>query len=163
MTCFWICDGNVQERADTEWKFARSKLWISYFEEGGTVPPPFNIIPTPKSLWYLIHWIYRQSFGRTTVAKRSHMKTIRVRIIHLLVVALTSTNPFLCCICSYNFGHLILLPVASHFPSTLSHNYLTSVNGTCTWIYYVYSDQSSDNIPISIILDIGPYNNVVAD
>ena len=22
----------VQEKADTEWKFARSKLWISYFE-----------------------------------------------------------------------------------------------------------------------------------
>ena len=37
-----------QEKADTEWKFARSKLWISYFEEGGTLPPPFNIIPTPK-------------------------------------------------------------------------------------------------------------------
>ncbi|KYQ50204.1 Transient receptor potential-gamma protein [Trachymyrmex zeteki] len=38
----------ISERADVEWKFARSKLWISYFEEGGTVPPPFNIIPTPK-------------------------------------------------------------------------------------------------------------------
>ena len=25
-----------------------SQLWISYFEEGGTLPPPFNIIPTPK-------------------------------------------------------------------------------------------------------------------
>ena len=25
----------IQEKADTEWKFARSKLWISYFEEGG--------------------------------------------------------------------------------------------------------------------------------
>lgn len=25
------------------------KLWISYFEEGSTVPPPFNMIPTPKS------------------------------------------------------------------------------------------------------------------
>lgn len=28
---------HIKERADTEWKFARSKLWISYFEEGGTV------------------------------------------------------------------------------------------------------------------------------
>ena len=26
----------TQERADVEWKFARSKLWISYFEEGAT-------------------------------------------------------------------------------------------------------------------------------
>ena len=45
-----------QEKADTEWKFARSKLWISYFEEGGTVPPPFNIIPTPKSLYYICRY-----------------------------------------------------------------------------------------------------------
>ncbi|CAB3225278.1 unnamed protein product [Arctia plantaginis] len=38
----------ISERADTEWKFARSNLWMSYFEDGDTVPPPFNIIPTPK-------------------------------------------------------------------------------------------------------------------
>ena len=44
------------EKADVEWKFARSKLWISYFEEGGTCPPPFNIIPTPKSMYYLIRY-----------------------------------------------------------------------------------------------------------
>ena len=29
-----------------EWKFARTKLWISYFESGSTLPPPFNILPT---------------------------------------------------------------------------------------------------------------------
>ena len=39
----------ISSRSDTEWKFARSKLWISYFEEGSTVPPPFNMIPSPKS------------------------------------------------------------------------------------------------------------------
>ncbi|XP_046971020.1 transient receptor potential protein [Vanessa cardui] len=38
----------ISERSDTEWKFARSNLWMSYFEDGDTVPPPFNIIPTPK-------------------------------------------------------------------------------------------------------------------
>ncbi|XP_041969078.1 transient receptor potential protein isoform X2 [Aricia agestis] len=38
----------ISERADIEWKFARSNLWMSYFEDGDTVPPPFNIIPTPK-------------------------------------------------------------------------------------------------------------------
>lgn len=40
----------ISERSDTEWKFARSKLWISYFDEGATVPAPFNVIPTFKSL-----------------------------------------------------------------------------------------------------------------
>jgi transient receptor potential cation channel subfamily C protein 4 len=47
----------LQENADIEWKYARSKLWISYFEDGGTVPPPFNVIPTPKSTFRALTWI----------------------------------------------------------------------------------------------------------
>ncbi|CAH1959081.1 unnamed protein product [Acanthoscelides obtectus] len=38
----------ISERSDTEWKFARSRLWVNYFDEGDTLPPPFNIVPTPK-------------------------------------------------------------------------------------------------------------------
>ncbi|KAF7988358.1 hypothetical protein HCN44_000931 [Aphidius gifuensis] len=67
----------ISERADVEWKFARSKLWISYFEEGGTVPPPFNIIPTPKSLWYIFQWVHRKFFSQRRAAKKEHMRTIR--------------------------------------------------------------------------------------
>ncbi|CAG9782512.1 unnamed protein product [Diatraea saccharalis] len=44
----------ISERSDMEWKFARSNLWMSYFEDGDTVPPPFNIIPTPK---HCVCWI----------------------------------------------------------------------------------------------------------
>lgn len=68
----------MQERADTEWKFARSKLWISYFEEGGTVPPPFNVIPTPKSIFYICRWVQRKLCGHSRAAKKEHMRTIRV-------------------------------------------------------------------------------------
>nr|XP_020669111.1 short transient receptor potential channel 4 isoform X1 [Pogona vitticeps] len=50
----------IADHADIEWKFARTKLWMSYFEEGGTLPTPFNVIPSPKSLWYLIRWLWRQ-------------------------------------------------------------------------------------------------------
>ncbi|XP_060806231.1 transient receptor potential protein [Amyelois transitella] len=50
----------ISERADIEWKFARSNLWMSYFEDGDTVPPPFNIIPTPK---HIVCWI-KHCFGR---------------------------------------------------------------------------------------------------
>ncbi|KAF7993327.1 hypothetical protein HCN44_006387 [Aphidius gifuensis] len=39
----------ISERSDTEWKFARSHLWMSYFEDGDTVPPPFNMVPTAKT------------------------------------------------------------------------------------------------------------------
>lgn len=38
----------IDEHSDTEWKFARTKLWLKYFEEGSTLPPPFNIFPRPK-------------------------------------------------------------------------------------------------------------------
>ncbi|XP_055981937.1 short transient receptor potential channel 4 isoform X5 [Sorex fumeus] len=48
----------IADHADIEWKFARTKLWMSYFEEGGTLPTPFNVIPSPKSLWYLIKWLW---------------------------------------------------------------------------------------------------------
>uniref|UniRef100_U5ENB5 Putative transient receptor potential channel n=1 Tax=Corethrella appendiculata TaxID=1370023 RepID=U5ENB5_9DIPT len=67
----------ISERADVEWKFARSKLWISYFEEGGTCPPPFNVIPTPKSVWYVIQWVKRKVCGHSKAVKKEHMKTIR--------------------------------------------------------------------------------------
>ncbi|CAF4832795.1 unnamed protein product [Rotaria sp. Silwood1] len=38
----------IEEHADVEWKFARS----------GTLPVPFNIIPTPKSVYYLFRRIF---------------------------------------------------------------------------------------------------------
>ncbi|XP_033839937.1 short transient receptor potential channel 5a [Periophthalmus magnuspinnatus] len=48
----------IADHADIEWKFARTKLWMSYFDEGGTLPPPFNIVPSPKSVWYLLMWLH---------------------------------------------------------------------------------------------------------
>ncbi|XP_071948244.1 short transient receptor potential channel 4-like [Antedon mediterranea] len=47
----------VEEDADMQWKFSRSKLWMSYFEGRGTVPPPFNVIPTLKTGWYIVNYI----------------------------------------------------------------------------------------------------------
>lgn len=44
----------AQERADVEWKFARSKLFVSFFEEAETVPPPFNLFPTWSTLHKLV-------------------------------------------------------------------------------------------------------------
>uniref|UniRef100_A0A8C2QYK2 Transient receptor ion channel domain-containing protein n=1 Tax=Capra hircus TaxID=9925 RepID=A0A8C2QYK2_CAPHI len=34
----------IEDAADVEWKFARSKLYLSYFREGLTLPVPFNIL-----------------------------------------------------------------------------------------------------------------------
>ncbi|OWF36590.1 Short transient receptor potential channel 7 [Mizuhopecten yessoensis] len=38
----------IQGEADTEWKFARSKLYMEYIKDDATLPIPFNIVPTPK-------------------------------------------------------------------------------------------------------------------
>lgn len=39
----------ISGKSDVEWKFARTSLWMSYFDTGSTVPPPFNIVPSIKS------------------------------------------------------------------------------------------------------------------
>ncbi|XP_041796583.1 short transient receptor potential channel 6 isoform X1 [Chelmon rostratus] len=44
----------IEDDADVEWKFARAKLWLSYFEQGGTLPVPFNLIPSPTSVVSLL-------------------------------------------------------------------------------------------------------------
>uniref|UniRef100_A0A671XZ77 Transient receptor potential cation channel, subfamily C, member 6b n=1 Tax=Sparus aurata TaxID=8175 RepID=A0A671XZ77_SPAAU len=40
----------IEDDSDVEWKFARAKLWLSYFEYGGTLPVPFNLVPNPTSI-----------------------------------------------------------------------------------------------------------------
>lgn len=71
---------NFQEQSDFEWKFARSKLWMSYFSDGATVPPPFNIIPTPKSLARMFKWFLVACFGGTKKARSEAMKNTKVMI-----------------------------------------------------------------------------------
>ncbi|RNA03569.1 Short transient receptor potential channel 6 [Brachionus plicatilis] len=43
----------ILRESDIEWKFARSKLYMEYIKDGGTLPVPINIIPTPKSIFYM--------------------------------------------------------------------------------------------------------------
>lgn len=43
-----------RDDADVKWKFARSKICLSYFREGLTLPVPFNILPSPKAVFYLL-------------------------------------------------------------------------------------------------------------
>ncbi|KAG7471166.1 hypothetical protein MATL_G00121510 [Megalops atlanticus] len=47
----------IEDDADVEWKFARAKLWFSYFEEGRTLPVPFNLVPSPKSVVSMVLWL----------------------------------------------------------------------------------------------------------
>ncbi|KAM7361813.1 transient receptor potential protein-like isoform 1-T4 [Cochliomyia hominivorax] len=62
----------ISEHADVEWKFARSQLWMSYFEDGGTVPPPFNMFPSVK--------LMRKLFGKQRPKRtRSFMMKTKIK------------------------------------------------------------------------------------
>uniref|UniRef100_H3DNY6 Transient receptor potential cation channel subfamily C member 6 n=1 Tax=Tetraodon nigroviridis TaxID=99883 RepID=H3DNY6_TETNG len=50
----------IEGDADVEWKFARAKLWFSYFEHCSTLPVPFNLIPSPNSVLSL--WLGMRDF-----------------------------------------------------------------------------------------------------
>ncbi|XP_077985405.1 short transient receptor potential channel 4-like [Glandiceps talaboti] len=56
----------IEENADVEWKFYRAELCLSYFDEGTTVPVPFNIIPSPKTIFYIIRHVIRLCSRRST-------------------------------------------------------------------------------------------------
>ncbi|CAF0998099.1 unnamed protein product [Adineta ricciae] len=72
----------IEEHADVEWKFARSKLYMEYIKEGGTLPVPFNIVPTPKSIGRLFHRCYscivnRKGFDKEPAVEQTMSSTMR--------------------------------------------------------------------------------------
>uniref|UniRef100_A0A8D2ZRT4 Transient receptor potential cation channel, subfamily C, member 4b n=1 Tax=Scophthalmus maximus TaxID=52904 RepID=A0A8D2ZRT4_SCOMX len=73
---------HIADHADIEWKFARTKLWMSYFEEGGTLPSPFNIIPSPKSVFYLAGWIKACLFRTPSIKRLDNFETLGRRAAH---------------------------------------------------------------------------------
>lgn len=64
---------------------------MSYFEEGGTLPAPFNIIPSPKSFWYLMCWIKKQMW-RTSSKRPDTIGTLGVRLVSNVFVWFSHTE-----------------------------------------------------------------------
>lgn len=64
----------IEEHSDTEWKFARTKLWMSYFEESSTLPPPFNIFPNMKHLMRLCGKKKKRDIKRESTIRRKEDK-----------------------------------------------------------------------------------------
>ncbi len=95
----------LQDDSDTEWKFARSKLWMSYFEEGATVPPPFNIIPTPKTIIHVLSWVKERCCMCTKQQKRSKWQSIRVSLCFQLDSLLFIEYVFTCFDVLFSRGH----------------------------------------------------------
>ena len=53
----YVCMYVRQTDSDMEWKFARTKLWMTYIDESSTLPVPLNMIPTTKSFRYALKFI----------------------------------------------------------------------------------------------------------
>lgn len=81
-----------QGDADVEWKFARAKLWFSYFENSSTLPVPFNLIPTPNlvlSLWLgMRDFLWNRTQSNTKENSNDELELNKVR--HLLWKCISS-------------------------------------------------------------------------
>lgn len=85
----WLDDLFVhvfQNHADMEWKFSRSKLWMGYFDEGSTLPSPFNLIISPKSIYYAASFFknflsscINKSRPLTRSKRRTSISSVKVR------------------------------------------------------------------------------------
>ncbi|PRD19179.1 UNVERIFIED_CONTAM: trp-1 [Trichonephila clavipes] len=77
----------IEDHADREWKFARSKLWMGYFDEGSTLPPPFNLIISPKAICYFIvgskSLLFKLCLHLANLCKRQQMDSVKVSSIFI--------------------------------------------------------------------------------
>lgn len=71
--------GLLQNHEDKEWKFARAKLWLSYFDDKCTLPPPFNILPSPKTVCYLVTSMSKWICSHTSKGKVKRQNSLKVR------------------------------------------------------------------------------------
>uniref|UniRef100_H3D5E9 Short transient receptor potential channel 1 n=1 Tax=Tetraodon nigroviridis TaxID=99883 RepID=H3D5E9_TETNG len=67
----------IANHEDKEWKFARAKLWLSYFDDKCTLPPPFNIIPSPKTVCYLLTSMSKWICSHTSKGKVKRQNSLK--------------------------------------------------------------------------------------
>ncbi|KAM4533924.1 short transient receptor potential channel 1 [Odontesthes bonariensis] len=67
----------IANHEDKEWKFARAKLWLSYFDDKCTMPPPFNVLPSPKTVCYLVTSSSKWICSHTTKGKMKRQNSLK--------------------------------------------------------------------------------------
>ncbi|KAM5293064.1 short transient receptor potential channel 1 isoform 11-T11 [Ctenodactylus gundi] len=67
----------IANHEDKEWKFARAKLWLSYFDDKCTLPPPFNIVPSPKTICYMISSLSKWICSHTSKGKVKRQNSLK--------------------------------------------------------------------------------------
>ncbi|KAK9401175.1 Short transient receptor potential channel 1 [Crotalus adamanteus] len=67
----------IANHEDKEWKFARAKLWLSYFDDKCTLPPPFNIIPSHKTICYIFNSLSKWISSLTSSGKVKRQNSLK--------------------------------------------------------------------------------------
>ncbi|XP_073530774.1 short transient receptor potential channel 1 isoform X1 [Phyllobates terribilis] len=67
----------IANHEDKEWKFARAKLWLSYFDDKCTLPPPFNIFPSPKTICYLFNSMSKWICSHTSSGRVKRQNSLK--------------------------------------------------------------------------------------
>ncbi|XP_053268656.1 short transient receptor potential channel 1 isoform X2 [Pleuronectes platessa] len=67
----------IANHEDKEWKFARAKLWLSYFDDKCTMPPPFNILPSPKTVVYIVTSMSKWICSHTSKGKVKRQNSLK--------------------------------------------------------------------------------------
>ncbi|KAM7013453.1 short transient receptor potential channel 1 isoform 5-T5 [Passerculus sandwichensis] len=67
----------IANHEDKEWKFARAKLWLSYFDDKCTLPPPFNVIPSPKTICYLFNSLSKWICSHTSSGRVKRQNSLK--------------------------------------------------------------------------------------
>ncbi|XP_054893501.1 short transient receptor potential channel 1 [Poeciliopsis prolifica] len=67
----------IANHEDKEWKFARAKLWLSYFDDKCTLPPPLNILTSPKTVCYLVTSLRKWICSHTSKGKVKRQNSLK--------------------------------------------------------------------------------------
>ncbi|XP_029637771.1 short transient receptor potential channel 3 [Octopus sinensis] len=60
----------IQDEQESEWKFSRTELWLTFIESGCCVPPPFNILPKFDDFYYFFRYLWQKYSGKCPCMKK---------------------------------------------------------------------------------------------
>ncbi|XP_077983378.1 short transient receptor potential channel 4-like [Glandiceps talaboti] len=60
----------IEQDADIEWKYSRSRLWLRYYDKSSALAPPFNMFPTWDTFRKIVRLVKRKFNGNTNMRKK---------------------------------------------------------------------------------------------
>ncbi|CAF2859314.1 unnamed protein product [Rotaria sp. Silwood2] len=73
---------DIDDRADIEWKFARSKLYMEYIQDEDILPIPLNILPSPRAIINLLKRIKQMITSKNVSRNDNNNNSIKKRNEH---------------------------------------------------------------------------------